>query len=165
MPTTRSRKPVRIVLDTNIFVSALISPNGPPGRVLAAVKHEDEGLTLVTSVAQLSELRVVLSRESLRPYIRREEAADLIRNLEAVGEVVTTALPSVNVSPDPDDNLILGTAIAGRADMIVSGDKKHMLSLGGHVDGIPIVTAATAADRLHGGGSGPQWNVKGKDLK
>ena len=154
---------MRIVLDTNIFVSAFIHGDGPPGRVLAAVKHE--GVTLVTSVAQLLELRNVVSREHLRPYIRREEAEDLIRNLEAVSEVVTAALPSVNVSPDPDDNLILGTAIAGRADMIVSGDKKHMLSLGGHVNGIPIVTAADAADRLYGGGSGGSGHVKGKDLK
>ena len=153
---------MRIVLDTNIFVSAFIHGGGPPGRVLAAVKHE--GVTLVTSAAQLLELRNVVSREHLRPYIRREEAEDLIRNLEAVSEVVTAALPSVNVSPDPDDNLILGPAIAGRADMIVSGDKKHMLSLGGHVNGIPIVTAADAADRLYGGGGG-SGHVKGKDLK
>ena len=111
---TRLRKPVRIVLDTNVFVSALISRNGLPGRVLEAVKHQ--GLTLVTSTVQLDELRTVLSRERLGPYIRREEADDLIRNLEAVGEVVTTDLPDVEVSPDPDDNRILGTAIAGRAD-------------------------------------------------
>ena len=137
---------MRIVLDTNVLVSALISPAGPPGRVLAAIKYERR-LTLVTSTAQLSELRTVLSRERLSPYIRREEAEDLIRNLEAVGEVVTTDLPNVNDSPDPADNLILGTAIAGHADMIISGDKKHMLSLG-QVSGIPIVTAADASDRL-----------------
>ncbi len=139
---------MRIVLDTNVLVSALISPAGPPGRVLAAIKREHR-LTLVTSTAQLSELRTVLRRERLGPYIRREEAEDLIRNLEAVGEVVSTDLPNVNDSPDPTDNLILGTAIAGHADMIVSGDKKHMLSLG-QVDGIPIVTAADASDQLPG---------------
>ena len=137
---------MRIVLDTNVLVSALISREGPPGRVLAAVKHE--GLTLVTSAAQLSELRAVLSREQLRPYIRPEEAEDLLGNLQAVGEVVAN-LPTTNVSPDPDDNLILATAIAGQADLIVSGDKKHMLALG-EVDNIPIVTAAAAADRLRG---------------
>ena len=81
------------------------------------------------------------------PRIRPEEAQDLIRNLEAVGEVVTD-LPDVNASPDPDDNPILAAAIAGRADLIVSGDKKHMLALG-RVQGIPIVTAAVAVDRLH----------------
>ena len=137
---------MRIVLDTNVLVSALISRAGPPGRVLAAVKHE--GLTLVTSEAQISELKAVLSRQRLRSYIRPEEAEDLLGNLHAVGEVVAN-LPTTNVSPDPDDNLILATAIAGQADLIVSGDKKHMLALG-KVDNIPIVTAAAAADRLRG---------------
>ena len=140
--------PVRIVLDTNILVSALIHGDGPPGRVLAAVKHG--GVTLVTSAAQLRELRAVLRRERLSPYIRREEADDLIRNLEAVGEVVTTDLPHV----------ILGTAIAGRADMIISGDKKHMLCLG-QVNAIPIVTAADAANRLHGGGATAKERAEG----
>ena len=95
---------------------------------------------------QLDELRSVLRRERLRSRIRPEEARDLLDNFEAVGEVVTH-LPEVNASPDPDDNLILATAIAGRADLIVSGDKKHMLALR-DVDGIPIVSAAVAAVRL-----------------
>lgn len=135
---------MRIVLDTNVLISALISGDGPPGRVLAAVKRGR--LMLVTSEAQLAELRTVVGRERLRPYIRAEEAEDLIRNLAAIGEVAGN-LPTVSVSPDPDDNVILATAIAGQADLIVSGDKKHMLALG-QVDGIPIVPAAAAADRL-----------------
>ena len=116
--------------------------------MLAAVKSG--GVTLVTSAAQLRELQSVLGRESLRARIHRAEAEDLIRNLPAVGEVVPADLPRVNASPDPDDNLILATAIAGRADLIVSGDRKHMLSLG-NVQGIPIVTAADAADQVYGG--------------
>ena len=100
------------------------------------------------AAAQLRELRNVLDREQLRRYIRRDEAEDLIRNLEAVGEVVTD-LPDVNVSTDPDDNLILAAAVAGRADMIVSGDRKHMLALGA-VEGIPIVTARDAVRQLRG---------------
>lgn len=136
--------PVRIVLDTNILVSALISRDGPPARVLESVKHE--GAALITSEAQLAELRRVLSYERIRTCIRLEEAEDLLGNLEAIGEVVTD-LPTVNASPDPKDNVILATAIAGRADLVVSGDKKHMLNLGA-VNGIPIVDAAAAANRL-----------------
>ena len=139
---------MRIVLDTNVFVSALIHGDGPPGRVLAAVRRSRA--TLVTSEAQLPELRSVLGRERLRSRIRPAEAEDLIRNLPALAEVVPADLSSVNASPDPDDNLILATAIAGRADLIISGDRKHMLSLG-NVHGIPIVTAADAADQVCGG--------------
>lgn len=131
---------MRIVLDTNVLVSALISRDGPPGRVLAAIRNQR--LTLVTSEAQLVELRAVLGRERLRPYIRFEEGQDLIRDLEAIGEVVAD-LPNVSASPDPDDNVILATAVAGQADVVVSGDKQHMLVLG-QIEGIPIITASAA---------------------
>ena len=143
---------MRIVLDTNVLVSALISRDGPPGRVLAAIRNQR--LTLVTSEAQLVELRTVLRREGLRPYIRREEARDLIRNLEAIGEVVAD-LPNVNASPDPDDNVILATAVAGQADVVVSGDKKHMLVLG-QIEGIPIITAAALVQFARLPGQGPE---------
>ena len=67
-------------------------------------------------------------------------------NIEAVGEVVGD-LPDVTASPDPDDNLILATAIAGRADLIVSGDKNDMLALG-RIEGIPIIAASAAAAEM-----------------
>jgi len=135
---------VRIVLDSNILVSALISGDGCPGRVLAAVKRE--GITLVTSEFQIAELRDVLARERLQPYIRAEEANDLLYHLKAVGMVMAD-LPEVNMSPDPRDNPILATAVVGEADLVVSGDKGDMLALG-NVEGIPIVTAREAIGRL-----------------
>ena len=135
---------MRIVLDTNILVSALISGEGPPGQVLAAVKSP--GITLVTSRFQIDELRDVLARDRLQPYIRREEPEDLLYHLEAVA-VVVADLPEVNLSADPDDNPILATAIASDADLIVSGDRGDMLAVG-IVHGIPIVTAREAAGRL-----------------
>lgn len=135
---------MRIVLDTNIFVSALISGEGFPGQVLAAIRRER--ITLVTSTFQIEELRSVLARNRLKPYIRSEEADDLLYDLEAVG-VVMSELPDIGLSPDPDDNPILATAIAGEAELIVSGDKGDMLALG-QVEGIPIITAREAAARL-----------------
>lgn len=53
----------------------------------------------------------------------------------------------MNLSPDPKDNPILATAIAADADLIVSGDKRHVLALE-DVDGIPVVTAREALNRL-----------------
>ena len=135
---------MRIVLDTNIFVSALISGDGYPGQLLAAVKRER--ITLVTSVYQIDELREVLGRERLKPYIRPEESEDLLYHLEAVG-MTMSRLPEVSLSPDPKDNPVLATAVAGEADLLVSGDKGDMLALG-HVEGIPIVTARNAVGRL-----------------
>ena len=137
---------MRIVLDTNILVSALISGEGTPGQVLAKLRRER--ITLVTSRFQIDELRDVLALEKLKPHIRPEEADDLLFHLEAVAMVVAE-LPVVNLSPDPRDNPILATALAGQADMLVSGDKGDMLALR-RVEGIPIVTAREALERLRG---------------
>ena len=134
---------MRIVLDTNILVSALISGEGSPGQVLAAVKSL--GITLITSRFRIDEVRDVLARDRLQPYIGREEADDLLYHLEAVAMVVADP-PEVSLSADPDDNPILATEIAGDADLIVSGDRDHMLAVGS-AHGIPIVTAREAADR------------------
>lgn len=136
---------MRIVLDTNVLVSALLSRDGPPGRLLAAVKRGD--VTPVASEAQLQELHRVLGRRNAQ--VRPDEAESLVDGLRAVG-VIATDLPDVDDSPDPDDNPILATAIAGGADVIVSGDKKHMLLLG-RVGEIPIVTARDALNWLPGG--------------
>lgn len=142
-PVERSA-PIRLVLDTNIMVSALISKKGPPGFLLAAAKGE--GCTLITSRFQIDELQRVLEREQLRVNIPQAESDDLLASLDAVAEVVDK-LPEVRLSPDPDDNPILATAIAGKADLVVSGDKPGILAIGS-VEGIPIVTAREAADRL-----------------
>ena len=136
---------MRIVLDTNVLASALIAREGPPGRLLSAVKRGD--CTLVTSVYQIEELRKILGRDRLKPYIRSAEADDLLHGLESVG-VVVAELPEMDLSPDPKDNPILATGLAGQADLIVSGDKRDMLALR-HVEGIPIVTPRDATARLH----------------
>lgn len=137
---------MRFVLDTNILVSAFISRKGPPGQVLDLVRRE--GHLLITSAYQLDELRSVLSRDRLQPYIRPDEARDFLDTIESIGLLVEE-LPEVEFSPDPKDNPILATAIAGAADLIVSGDKVDMLALGG-VEGIPIVKARDAVGLLEG---------------
>lgn len=60
--------------------------------------------------------------------------------LSTKNALVLDDLPEVDYPPDPKDNPILATAIAGQAQYIVSGDKRDMLELT-HVEGIPIVTA------------------------
>ena len=135
---------MRLVLDTNILVSALISAAGPPGQLLAAVR--DRRVTLVTSAEQLAELRDVLGRERLRRYIRKSDADALLATIDTIAKVVGD-LPEIALSPDPKDNPILATAVAGEAEFLVSGDKIDLLALGS-VHGIEIVTAVFALKRL-----------------
>ena len=135
---------MRIVLDTNVLVSGLISRTGYPGRLLRAV--QGGRVTLITSEYQIAELRDVLFRDRLRRFIQPAEATDLIHHMATVA-VVIDELPEVGLSPDPKDNAILATGIAGQADLIISGDKNDVVALG-DAEGIPIVTPREGSERL-----------------
>lgn len=87
---------MRGVLDTSILVSALISRSGPPGQLLTFVQLRRA--TLVISSARLDELRDVLSRDRLKPYINAGDAQDLLATLDAVAQLATE-LPKVSTSP------------------------------------------------------------------
>jgi putative PIN family toxin of toxin-antitoxin system len=135
---------VRIVLDTNILIGALITKGTPPDRLYRAWLRGE--IELVTSTAQLAENAAVLARPRLKKYLDADGAAAIIENIDTRA-LILDAPPDVDFSPDPKDNPILAAAIAGKADLIVSGDKKHMLALD-EVEGIPIVTDRDALDRL-----------------
>jgi putative PIN family toxin of toxin-antitoxin system len=135
---------VRIVLETNILIAALITKDTPPDRLYQAwLRGEFE---LVTSATQLAEVADVLARPRLQRYIDADEAAAILENIDTRAHILEDP-PDVDLSPDPKNNPILAAAIAGKADLIVSGDKRHMLALG-EVEGIPIVTARDALERL-----------------
>lgn len=135
---------MRIVLDTNILIAAMITKGTPPDRLYQAwLKGEIE---LVTSTVQMAEVADILARPRLRKYLDADEAAAIVENIDTLA-LILDAPPDVDLSPDPKDNPILAAAIAGKAGLIVSGDKKHMLALG-EVEGISIVTARNALDRL-----------------
>ena len=135
---------MRVVLDTNILIAALIAGGGPPDRLYRAwLRGEFE---LVTSVAQIAEIEEVLVRPRLRQYVDADEAALIVENIGARA-LILEDLPIVDLSTDPKDNPILAAAIAGEANLIVSGDKKHVLALK-EVEGIPVVTAREALEFL-----------------
>ncbi len=131
---------MRVVLDTNILVSALITKGTPPDQLYQAwLRNEIE---LVTSTAQIDEVTNVLARPRLQKYIDVDEAAQVV----AVIHQRATVLDEVSVtkrSPDPKDDPILAVAVAGGAGLVVSGDKSDMLALG-DVEGIPIRSAREA---------------------
>jgi putative PIN family toxin of toxin-antitoxin system len=135
---------VRIVLDTNIIISGLLSETGPPGMLL---KLWLEGkYELLISKAQLNELSRVFEYKKIRERIPSDQAADFLGQLSSLA-IVTDPLLNINLSPDPDDNAILAVAIESQADFIVSGDKTDLLSLN-KAEGIPIITARQAIQRF-----------------
>jgi putative PIN family toxin of toxin-antitoxin system len=135
---------VRIVLDTNVLISALITKGTPPQQLHCAWK--DEKYALLTSDKQLEELSRSLTKPRLARYIDSESATLLLLELHEQAEILFD-LPTVLLSPDPDDNYILAIAIGGEADYLVTGDKRDLLSLV-DVQGIPIITPRLALQKL-----------------
>jgi hypothetical protein len=117
---------MRVVLDSNLIISALISGAGVPAQVLEAWRRGR--FELVLSEDQLEELRRVTRYARLRPLISAQAAGVLINELRAHAQMLAD-LPHVDRSPDPADNFLLAMAQAGEADVLVTGDEHDLLSL------------------------------------
>jgi len=118
---------MRVVLDTNILCSALLTPRGLTDRLYRAWR---EGrFDLLTSQEQLEEFRRVTRYPRLRPFIESAAAGAMHNELRRLA-VLIAKLPVVDASGDPADNFRLAMAQAGEADVLVTGDKHDLLSLG-----------------------------------
>lgn len=137
---------VRVVLDTNILISALITKGSPPDRLYQAWLRGR--IELVTSKAQIREFADVLARPRLQRFLDPDEAKTIVENIDTRA-VILDQLPDVVASPDPSDNQILATAVAGTVDLIITGDRKGMLDLQS-IEGIPIMTARDALELMAG---------------
>lgn len=136
---------MRLVLDTNVVVSALVWGGVPYKLIVAAAAGDIE---LVTSPALLAELRGVLGREHLASRLARqrsnvEQAIDLFAELAI--KVSPLATPRV-VPGDVDDDHVIAAAVAGSAEVVVSGDR-HLMAIGSH-QSIAIVNAIEAVRRI-----------------
>ncbi len=123
---------IRAVLDTNTIVSGL-GWGGAPGAVLDAAMAGQ--FDLVTSTVLLDELRRVLTYPKLEAVIgQTSELVELI----TLAAIVVEPTETVDIVRDPDDNRLIEAALAGDADVIVTGDQ-DLLTLRG-VGQVRIVT-------------------------
>jgi len=135
---------VRVVLDTNVLVSALLKRDGTPARILRAVW--DGNLELLLSAPMRDELAAVLDY----PKIRRRLAVvgtDVGLFLELLPFFTTTVeLGEVTVAKprDADDWMVLATLVAGRADWLITGDM-DLLALSSQ---FPILTPTAFVERF-----------------
>ncbi len=137
-------RPLRLVLDTNVVVAGLLW-GGPPRRLLQWA-FEGEAVELFSSPALLDELVHTLGYAKLAARIQAQatSAERLVAQYTAL--VIPPGVPRV-VAGDADDDHVIAAAVAARAGLIVTGDRKHLLPIGRH-QGIAIVTAREAVDRL-----------------
>jgi putative PIN family toxin of toxin-antitoxin system len=136
---------MRAVVDVNILVRALIKPNGTVGPVLRCLR--DGAFTLLYSESILDELLDVLSRPRIpsKYGLTDDDIETVLLLLLIRGEPVATSR-RVTSCRDPLDNKFLEVAVAGKADVIVSGDEDVLVL--SPFEGIPIVGPATFRARL-----------------
>ena len=137
---------LRAVLDANVFVSAAIHPEGPPGRIIERFLRT-EAFTLVLSEGIVEEVLRALDYPRVRQYVRRDlDPALWFEDLVVLAELVPGASQVSGVSQDPDDDKYLAAAVEGRASFVVTGDP-HLLAVGQY-EGIRMVTPRTFLDLL-----------------
>lgn len=135
---------MKVVIDTNVFVSGLIKPGGVSDQVL---RHHTP-YTLFTSEEILAELARVLHYDRLRRRYRLNEEVitGYVQTIRADSEVIETSGHAQRVQPDPDDDKFLVCAVEAQVDYIISGDP-HLTNLGSYQN-IPILTPRQFLDLL-----------------
>lgn len=133
---------MRLVVDTNVVVSTILW-QGTPGRLLEM--EGEKQVRLFVSRAMLDELADALGRGKLATSVAATGLTVplLLAAYRKVVTLVTARQLPQRVSPDVDDDVVLAAAKTAKADLIVSGDRKHLLILK-RFEGILIVTVAQA---------------------
>lgn len=127
----------RVVVDTNVLISALLLPQGKPGEVMRQLAAS--GATVLLSRVTFLELATRLARPKFDRYRTPEQMTRYLDWLADLGEWVK---PSVSIFDcrDPDDNRFLEVLLAGEGDLLITGDK-DLLALNPY-EGRPIITPA-----------------------
>jgi len=135
---------VRVVVDTNLLLSALMRRNSVPDQVVQAWLGDRS--TLLSHETQLDEFRDTSRRAHLRTRILRAEAGKLVNQVRKKAYIIDR-LPNVRRSADPKGDYLLALCDAGHADYLVTGDKADLLILGTH-GSTTILTARAFLDQL-----------------
>ncbi len=130
---------MRVVLDSNILFSALISAKGPPDAIYRAWRAGR--FEIVTSRWQLDEIRRASRYPKLKAVLQPAKIGTMINNLQLA--VVLEHLKIEMETADAGDAFLLAMATDGRADYLVTGDKRSGLLQLGHIERTRIVTPAT----------------------
>lgn len=129
---------MRVVLDTNILFSALISPHGAPDTIYRAWRTAR--FELVTSRVQLDEIRRASRYPKLQAVLQPAKVGVMINNLQRT--IVLDQLPRHFEAADPGDAFLLAMADAGQADYLVTGDRRAGLLQRGNLGRTRILTPA-----------------------
>ena len=138
---------LRVVLDANVYVSALIRPQGPPGRII--MRFLENAFEIVLSPAIVEETVRAFAYPRVRKYIHAAVDPELwFEDVILLAQFVAGDYELGGVSVDADDDKYFAAAIEGSATMIVTGDP-DLLTIK-EFQGIRIVTPRVFLDLLSG---------------
>jgi putative PIN family toxin of toxin-antitoxin system len=139
---------MRVVLDTNVLLSSLISPHGPPDAIYRAWRAAR--FEIVTSVVQLEELRRASRYPKFKSVLQPHRVGAMVNNLQRA--LVLDRLPSDIEADDPFDAFLLAMAVAGEADYLVTGDHRAGLLQRKRVGKTRILKPADFLALIHSAG-------------
>ncbi len=120
-----------LVLDTNVLISAILSPHGPSAQIIRLVLADEMNLAVSKDMldeayrfVRYPKIIKLMKKHSVLP----EDVDSVIERLSAVAVMTSGALKLDVVEDDPSDNMILACALESEADFIVSGDR-HLTEL------------------------------------
>jgi putative PIN family toxin of toxin-antitoxin system len=119
---------MRVVLDTNVLIGALLSAKGAPAEIVR--RWQAEVFRVIISPPLLAEFKRVTAYAHGQKYLRQpqEEVAAFLRRLGTVATLVEPDFSLSVITKDPEDDRVLECALAGDAAYVVSGNK-HLLEL------------------------------------
>lgn len=136
----------RVVIDTNVLISAALIADSPPARVVNLVLQHGRA---VFSPSTFAELETRLWRAKFDRYLTLEARKSLLHDWRALSDWVTPT-GTTRHSRDADDDMFVHAALASGAELLISGDR-DLLELD-RVDGVAIVTPAQASGLIEAWG-------------
>lgn len=144
-------------MDTNLFISFLLSRHGSSSAVRAILEAASAGLFVLLFTPEVAEeiQRTIATRQDLSRRFAPADVEALLLNLWDIAEALPRLGQGIDkVSRDPGDDYLIAQAISAQADFLISRDK-DLLDLG-RVDGVTVASPAQFLDALRASGRLPQ---------
>ena len=132
---------MRVVLDANVYVSSLLTQRGNAKQIMDLFEAGE--FDLIVSEPILAEVERVLGYSHIAKIHRKgeDEIKAYVEHLQETAELVAPTI-TLDASPDETDNRYIECAVEGKADYLVTGDKKHLLPLNEY-EGVHILSPAS----------------------
>ena len=135
---------MRVVLDTNVLLSALISPHGSPDIIYRAWRVGK--FDVITSVMQLDEIRRASRYPKFKNILQPSRVGTMINNLQHA--IILERLTTYEGTNDPNDAFLISMSIMGNADYLITGDRRSGLLHKGNIQSTHIMTPTVFCSKV-----------------